>query len=305
MNKVNIRITLFALITGMFLVVVSGCGYRCQGWAYRTAYRQVCKSYSSNGHCSFWGSESYQERYCTRWIKDPDPKKATYSEPRPVPKTHATSKKKPVPQTSSVVTKYFITKAGKSHFPKNVKKPTHGETYLLSEVTPFLCEIAKSGIRKTVNSMGGTYKNEKTKSGGKKYKYVQFSTSKFIGEFFPKESYGSNSCSIYQPNYRPWPFSKDELVDWLSSMGFDVFRNGNYIVGGKDFKGRGAYKPDKLYYLNYTSSIETVMSKHGPGTSIRVRWIMKSEAMAALCKLGENKWYQKSFDEYRNMTKNK
>ena len=265
----------------------------------------MCKSYSSNGHCSFWSSESYQERYCTRWIKDPDPKKGTYSEPRPVPKTPATSKKKPVPQTSSFVTKYFITKAGKSHFPKNVKKPTRGETYLLSELTPFLCRIAKSGIRETVNSMGGTYNNKKRKSGGKKYKYVQFSTNKFTGSFFPKKSYGSNSCSFSQANYKPWPFSKDELVAWLSSMGFDVFRNGNNITGGKGFIDGGVYKRDKLNYLNYTSSIITRMSKHGPGISISVSWKIKSEAMAALCKLGENKWYQKHFDEYRNMTKKK
>jgi hypothetical protein len=243
----------------------------------------VCKSWSGS-HCSFWGSESYQERYCTRWIKDPDPKRVSYSEPRPVPKTPATSNKKPVPKTSSTVTKYFISKGGKSHFPKNAKMPTPGETYLLSELTPFLCNITKSGIRKTVSSMGGTYKNKKSKSGRKRYKYVQFSTNKFTGSFFPIESYSSDSCSIYQANYKPWPFTKDELVDWLSSMGFDVFRNGNYIIGGKGLIGGGAYRRDKFDYLSYTSSIQTNVSKNSPGISMDVRWKMKSEAMAYLCK---------------------
>ena len=96
MNKITIRSCLFVLLAGMFLVV-SGCGYRCERWAYRTGYRQVCKSRSSNGHCSFWGTESYQERYCTKWIKDPAPKK--------IPGSKRSSGK-------------FIRKAGESHFPK-------------------------------------------------------------------------------------------------------------------------------------------------------------------------------------------
>ena len=134
MNKVKIRMTLFALITGIFLIVVSGCGYRCEGWAYRTAYRQMCKSYSSNGHCSFWGSESYQERYCTRWIKDPGSKKRSRSKTPPL---------------------RLALKAGKAYFPKIPGAPTEGETYLLTQLTPFLCDIMKSDdIIKTLSSMG-------------------------------------------------------------------------------------------------------------------------------------------------------
>ena len=129
--------------------------------------------------------------------------------------------------------------------------------------------------------MGGTYNNKKSKFGNK---YVQFSTNKYIGDFYPKNIYSPNSCIIYQANHQRFPFSKDELVDWLSSMGLDVFRDGIYIVGVKGFIDGGAYRRDKLDYLSYTFSIQTVMLKHGAGTSIRLRWKMKSEAMAAFCK---------------------
>ena len=74
MNKITIRSCLFVLIAGMFLVV-SGCGYRCERWATRIAYRQVCRGYSSDGNCSLWGTESYQDTYCTKWVEIPGSKK--------------------------------------------------------------------------------------------------------------------------------------------------------------------------------------------------------------------------------------
>jgi len=156
MNKVVIRTALFVFCTGIFLVV-SSCGYRCEKWDYRLAYRQVCKSYSSNGHCSFWGSESYMEKYCVKWIKDPGSKKRAGSILPPAK---------------------FIRKAGKSHFPKNTNKPTDGETYLLTQLTPFVCKIMKSDdISKTLSSMGqfNIYPGMSYRS--------EFITKKFAGGF--------------------------------------------------------------------------------------------------------------------------
>ncbi|MBT8356399.1 MAG: hypothetical protein KJO61_01375 [Deltaproteobacteria bacterium] len=229
MNKVMIRITLFALITGMFLVVVSGCGYRCQGWAYRTAYRQVCKSWSGT-HCSFWGSESYQERYCTRWIKDPKPKKKIQGTGLPPGK--------------------FIRKAGESAFPKNANNPTAGETYLLTQLSPFICELLKSDdIIKTLASMGQYHINKKYTTSRR----GQFITKNFAGGFTLYANKAATSSLWIKPAHKnSWPFTGEELADLLSGLRLKVMRDHvTRIVGvaGRK-KGKNRYS-----YLSYPFSI--------------------------------------------------
>ena len=295
MNKITIRNCLFVLIAGMFLVVVSGCGYRCEGWAYRTAYRQMCKSYSSNGHCSFWGSESYQERYCTRWIKDPGSKKRSRSKTPPL---------------------RLALKAGKAYFPKIPGAPTDGETYLLTQLTPFLCEIMKSDdIIKTLSSMGQCkIQNKKSKHWDFQYDYITKSYSGNHG--FTVGDHPVKWLYIEQTKKNPWPFSREELTDWMSSFGLDVFQYGsNYFYGVAGHTGGESIDIKNInnYPFYFRTNIFYQRDEFGTnyqapqivGRDFGLYWKNQSKAKAVFCKKRANKWYQKSFDAYRNKAKKK
>ncbi|MBW1693622.1 MAG: hypothetical protein JRJ41_05565 [Deltaproteobacteria bacterium] len=154
---------------------------------------------------------------------------------------------------------------------------------MLKELKPFLCEIAKSGIRKTVNSMGGKYNHGKTKLG--KTNFVKFSTKKFDGNFyFPNISHGSYAYyGVYfnLPNYKLWPFSKDELVNWLSNIGLDVFMEKKEIVGGTGYRGGNFY--DDFSYTAYLKVYGKKQTKNSLGKSIAVIWENSSEAKKIWC----------------------
>jgi hypothetical protein len=233
MNKVIIRITLFLFITGMLLVMY-GCPlwtHRCERWATRTAYRQVCKSWSGT-HCSFWGTESYQETYCTRWIKDPELRKTPDSKLPPGK---------------------FIRKAGEAHFPKNTGVPTAGETYLLTQLVPFICEIVKSDgeimksddVIKTLASMGQYNIDERYTSS----RQGEFITKNFTGGFTLYEHKTSTSSLWFKPTYKnSWPFTDEELADLLSSLGLKVMRDHVSRIVGVAGKKSGRNRYSSLSY---------------------------------------------------------
>lgn len=245
MDKVIIRITLFLFITGM-LIVLFGCAlatHRCERWATRTAYRQVCKSWSGN-HCSFWGTESYQETYCTRWIKDPEPKKT------------------PGPGLPSGA---FIRKAGEAHFPKKTGAPTAGETYLLTQLAPFICEIMKSDgeiiksedVIKTLASMSQYNIDERFTSS----RQGEFITKNFVGGFTLYEHKTATSSLWIKPAHKnPWPFTGEELADLLSSLGLKVMRDHVTRIVGVNGKKKGK---SRYFYLSYPFSIGMSMRHYG------------------------------------------
>jgi len=307
MNKITIRSCLFVLIAGMFLVV-SGCGYRCERWDYRLAYRQVCKSYSSNGHCSFWSSESYMERYCVKWIKDPGSKKRS---------------------SYKIPPGKVIRKAGESHFPKNANNPTEGENFLLTQLTPFVCELLKSDdINKTLASMGKytAYKydynctdiidNEPIYQSSCTHDSCngEFITKNLAGAFNLQQfKYGRNQFWVKPAHKNSWPFTEDELADWLSSLGLDVWRSSyGRIAGGADFNSSTGHRYSTVYYkfsIKEYPRQKCYRNKYdsAPFDSsdvIEVRWHHQnpSKAETAFCKDGGNKWYQKHFDAYPKKT---
>ena len=315
MNKTMIRITLFLLSAGM-LMVLYGCHlwtHRCERWATRTAYRQVCKSWSGT-HCSFWGSESYQETYCTKWIKYPE---------KPGSKKGSGPKLPPAK---------FIRKAGESHFPKNANNPTEGENFLLTQLTPFVCELLKSDdINKTLASMGKytAYKydynctdimdNEPIYQSSCTHDSCngEFITKSLAGAFNLQQfKYGRNQFWVKPAHKNSWPFTEDELADWLSSLGLDVWRSSyGRIAGGADFNSSTGHRYSTVYYkfsIKEYPRLKCYRNKYdsAPFDSsdvIEVRWHHQnpSKAETAFCKKKANKWYQKHFDAYRNKSKKK
>jgi len=279
MNKITFRSCLFVLIAGMFLLV-SGCGYRCERWATRIAYRQVCRGYSSDGNCSLWGTESYQDTYCTKWIKDPGSKKRSRSKSMPLK---------------------LILKAGKAYFPKIPSTPTDGETYLLTQLTPFLCEIMKSDdIVKTLSSMGQCkIDNEKSKYWDFQYDYL---TKSYTGRYnFTVDDPPIKSLPIRQTNGKSWAFSKDELIDWLSSLGLDVFQYGStYIYGVAGHTGGDSIYNTDLgnYPFCLWMTLSSPRGKYGGinyyapkifDNFLGLNWKNQSKAKTVFCK----EWSQK------------
>jgi hypothetical protein len=231
----------------------------------------VCKSYSANGHCSFWGSESYQLRECVEWVKKPEYEKGSGS-------------KLPPPKGS----KKFIRMAGKSQFPKNTDRPSDGETFLRSQLTPFVCEIMKSDdIKKTLASIG-QYNQIKNLS----YPYG-FITKDLTGGFsLPANDKSYGSLWVKRVNAKPWPFSEEELADWLSSLGLAVMRDSIADVVGvtgrpsarKNRYSRYGYEfsigaaPQYNMYTNQYDKTAVYKSK-----VILVRWMAESKTKIKFC----------------------
>jgi len=189
----------------------------------------VCKSYSSNGHCSFWGTESYQDTYCTRWIKDPQPRKIPGSKLPPGK---------------------FIRKAGESHFPKKTSDRTAGETYLLTKLAPFVVKILKSDdVIKTLASMGqhNIVRNSTLRCKG------EFITNNFTGTFdLWGDDYQTSSLCFKPAHKNSWPFTDNELADLLSSLGLDVMRDHISNILGVAGKRTGK---SRYFSLSYPFSI--------------------------------------------------
>lgn len=216
MYKITIRSGLFVLIAVM-LLTVSGCAYskNCERWDYRTSYRQVCKRWSGT-HCAFWGSEAYQEKYCAQWKS-----KEQIEYEKKVEKTAGTAIITGDHQERTDYWAKFIRTPGESQFPKNSDTPTDGETYLLTQLTPFLCEIEKSDdIVETLASMGQVNITGQRKSGVD----FKFSTKNFYGITFGYDKIKMRLHLFIYANEKSWPFTEDEVVDWMSSIGLGVYK---------------------------------------------------------------------------------
>ena len=121
---------------------------------------------------------------------------------------------------------------------------------------------------------------------------------------------------IEQINKSPWPFSKDELIDWMSSFGLDVFQYGsNYFYGVAGHTGGETIDIEKInnYPFYFRTNLAFQRDKYGAkyqvsqnvGQDFYLYWKNQSRAKTIFCSKKGNKWYQKSFDAYRNMTKKK
>jgi len=210
---------------------------------------------------------------------------------RAYPNSHYCRKKRSSSKTTPL---RLIINAGRAHFPKKTHAPTAGETYLLTQLTPFLSEIIKSDdIIKTLASMGQCKIDQKgSEHWDSKYNYFT-------------KSYTGNHCFtvgdppmkwlyVTQRNGKRWPFSKEELIDWLSSLGLDVFDyGGTYIYGVAGHIGGESIDSKNInnypFYLWITLSYQREYGYYNydaptiVGYDLALRWTNQSKAWTVFC----------------------
>ena len=283
---------LFALAAGA-LILFSSCavlehyGTNCKRWAYRTSYRSVCKDYDSNRNCRFWGQESYQEQYCAAWKtkEEIQREKSGYSSTSYYEAPDNTAIE-PTPETPESKLIRRATQAGNSSYHEQGVHYS-GSEFLKTRLEPFLCTIASSeDIRETLSAMGkDKYRLIKSNALGCEMEYATNEFSAKIALSNIQKGTGWLNISVLESD---WPFTSDELADWLSGIGFDIRLTTNTQVRGvADYSpplGTAIGRPDSIYNYGFRIIAHKKINNNAIYPTLNIEWVNRTAVKKILCR---------------------